>query len=76
MIFARANQFSYLGKPDKIYLNNINLIYIQPGANAEQGNFRGTFFLNQVLVSHDVKLPPTGDFFVEEKFIFEIGGGK
>jgi uncharacterized protein len=65
---------SYLSKPDKIYLNNTNLIYTLAGTNAEKGNLRETFFLNQVSVSHDVKLPPTGDFSVEEKFIFEIGG--
>ena len=65
---------SYLSKPDKIYLNNTNLIHTLAGANAEKGNLRETFFLNQVSVRHDVKLPPKGDFFVEEKYIFEIGG--
>ncbi len=65
---------SYLSKPDRIYLNNTNLIHTLAGANAEKGNLRETLFLNQVSVSHDVKLPPKGDFFVEEKYIFEIGG--
>jgi len=65
---------SYLSKPDKIYLNNTNLIHTLAGANAEKGNLRETFFLNQLSVSHDVKLPPKGDFFVEEKYIFEVGG--
>ena len=65
---------SYLSKPDKIYLNNTNLIHALAGANSEKGNLRETFFLNQVSVRHDVRLPPSGDFFVEEEFIFEIGG--
>jgi len=65
---------SYLSKPEKIYLNNTNLIHTLAGGNPEKGNLRETFFLNQVSVRHDVKLPPAGDFFVEEKFIFEIGG--
>ena len=71
----RSNKgISYLSKPDKIYLNNTNLIYALAGANAEKGNLRETFFLNQVSVRYDVKLPSEGDFYVEEKFLFETGG--
>jgi uncharacterized protein len=65
---------SYLSKPDKIYLNNTNLIFTLAGTNAEKGNLRETFFVNQLSAGHDVKLPPAGDFVIEEKFIFEIGG--
>lgn len=75
MQLRKSNKgISYLSKPDIIYLNNTNLIRALAEANAEKGNLRETFFLNQVSVSQDVKLPPKGDFFVEKKYIFEIGG--
>ena len=65
---------SHLSKPDKLYLNNTNLIYALAKQNAETGNLRETFFLNQVLVKHQVKLPKSGDFEVDNKYIFEVGG--
>ncbi len=42
--------------------------------NAEKGNLRETFILNQISVKYNVNLPPKGYFYVEEKFLFEIGG--
>ena len=38
------------------------------------GNLRETFFLNQLSEKHSVTYPQTGDFFVDNKYLFEIGG--
>ena len=64
-----------LEKPEKIYLNNTNLIYaISAGMPAEIGNMRETFFLNVTGAFHKVSSPAHGDFLVDGKYIFEIGG--
>jgi len=65
---------SKMGKPEKIYLNNSNLLYaLQPGL-VNEGTIRETFFQNQVSVLHKVEIPPNGDFVVDDKYVFEVGG--
>lgn len=64
-----------LEKPEKIYLNNPNLIHaISSRMPLEIGNLRETFFLNIVETSHKVSSPAQGDFLVDGKYTFEIGG--
>ncbi len=65
---------SALSKPDKLYLHNTNLIYAYGQQNANVGNIRKTFFLNQLLHSHNVNLSSKGDFLIDNKYTFEIGG--
>ena len=62
-----------LGKVDKIYLDNPNLVYALGKADADTGNVRETFFLNQIRVNHDVLSSPVSDFLVEG-MTFEVGG--
>lgn len=64
-----------LGKVDKIYLDNTNLIYNLAGEKAEIGNVRETFFFNQMRVKHDVITSSFSDFRIDE-YTFEIGGRK
>ncbi|GHV35772.1 ATPase AAA [Bacteroidia bacterium] len=63
-----------LQKPEKIYLENTNLAYALAETNTEIGNMRETFFLNQVAFNHTVEYPNKGDFWVDKKYLFEIGG--
>jgi predicted AAA+ superfamily ATPase len=63
-----------LQKPEKVYLENTNLAYALAGTNADTGNARETFFLNQLSYRHVVEYPDRGDFRVDKKFLFEIGG--
>lgn len=62
-----------LGKVDKIYLDNTNLIYSLGRESADIGNVRETLFMNQLRVKHDVISSEVGDFQVED-MIFEVGG--
>jgi len=62
-----------LSKPDKIYLDNSNLLYTLADENANIGNVRETFFANQVSAKYTVNTSQKGDFQVED-FIFEVGG--
>ena len=66
-----------LGKPEKIYLNNPNLIQALVGSSqTNRGTIRETFFLNMVQNLYEVCLPARGDFRVGEKYTFEVGGRK
>ena len=62
-----------LSKPDKIYLNNSNLLYTLADENANIGNVRETFFANQVSAKYTVNTSQKGDFQVDN-CIFEVGG--
>jgi hypothetical protein len=62
-----------LGKVEKIYLDNTNLIYRLSSAAPDKGNIRETFFLNQLRVKHDVISSPVSDFVVGD-LTFEVGG--
>ena len=64
-----------LGKVDKIYLDNTNLIYNLGGEKAEIGNIRETFFFNQMRVNHDVITSSVSDFCIGD-YTFEVGGRK
>ncbi|MEN6456915.1 MAG: AAA family ATPase [Prolixibacteraceae bacterium] len=65
---------NYLNKPDKLYLNNTNLMYALSDENPDKGTLRETFILNQLLVKHKVTYPEKGDFLVDGKYLIEVGG--
>lgn len=62
-----------LGKVDKIYLDNTNLIYNLAQENSNIGNIRKTFFLNQTRIFSDVIASTVSDFLIDD-ITFEIGG--
>jgi predicted AAA+ superfamily ATPase len=62
-----------LGKVEKIYLDNTNLIYSLASDNSNKGNIRETFFLNQLRVKNDVIASPVADFRIGN-YTFEVGG--
>lgn len=63
-----------LTKPEKLYLNNSNLLYALGKQNTEVGTIRETFFANQIKNIYDIHLAEKGDFLVDRKYTFEIGG--
>jgi len=63
-----------LTKPQKLYLNNTNLIFALGKQNANEGTLRETFFANQMKHLHEIHLADKGDFIVNRKYTFEIGG--
>ena len=62
-----------LGKVDKVYLDNTNLIFNLAGDNSNIGNVRETFFFNQMRVNSDVISSKTADFVIDD-YTFEVGG--
>ncbi len=74
LLRSNTKGISKMAKPDKIYLNNNNLMFaLQPG-QVNPGTIRETFFQNQLSVKHKVDLPQKGDFIVDDKYVFEVGG--
>jgi len=68
-----AKSPNHLSRPEKIYINNPTLMYaLSP--YADTGTIRETFFMNQLTESHDVRYPSAGDFKVDRKYVFEVGG--
>jgi predicted AAA+ superfamily ATPase len=62
-----------LGKVDKVYLDNSNLVYHLGNENQNIGNIRETFFLNQTRISHQVSSSGIADFTIDT-MDFEVGG--
>ncbi|MEA3494915.1 MAG: AAA family ATPase [Bacteroidota bacterium] len=69
-----AYGITYLNKPDKIFLGNTNIAYAFSDSKDNTGNIRETFFLNQLSAKHKVTYPKQGDFLVDNKYLFEVGG--
>lgn len=65
---------STLQKPEKIYLNNTNLVYALAESQVEKGNLRETFFYSQVAAIGKIDMPKQGDFLVNNRYTFEVGG--
>lgn len=63
-----------LQKPEKIYLNNTNLSYLISESIPDKGTIRETFFMNQIGSFLPIKAIKAGDFEVDNKWVFEIGG--
>ena len=63
-----------MNKPEKIYLNNPNLVNALADNLSNQGTLRETFFINQLRVLHSVNWSDKSDFLVDNKYTFEIGG--
>ena len=73
LMTSKTKNYKYLFKPDKIFLGNPNLMHVLC-SKVDTGNERETFFFNQLGVVCDVKYPKQGDFLINDKYLFEVGG--
>ena len=62
-----------LGKIDKVYLDNTNIIFNLVGDKSNVGNIRETFFFNQMRVKNEIISSYKADFVIGN-YTFEIGG--
>lgn len=60
-------------KPEKVYLNNTNLHYAYCKKH-QNGTLREVFFASMLNDKHSLSIPKKGDFLVDEKYLFEVGG--
>ena len=70
-----ADSLKYLGAPNKIFCDNGNLMHALV-ARPDIGTLREVFFNNQLGVAHVTTCPKRGDFLVDGKWLFEIGGAR
>jgi len=73
-VYKEVHGTSLLQKPDKIFLENTNLMYTFKGDQTDMGNARETFFVNQVRYKCELTISEQSDFWVAGKYTFEIGG--
>ena len=73
LLRSESKSFKQMYKPDKIYLGDTNLSFCLSNA-VNIGTLRETFFYNQLKVQHSLVLPSQGDFKVDGKWLFEVGG--
>lgn len=73
LLSSERENLKTLSTPEKIYCDNTNLMHaIVP--QLDIGMARETFFANQLSVGHRLAYPRKGDFLVDGKWLFEVGG--
>lgn len=73
-LYRPTKGIGVLTKPEKLFLNNTNLMYALAKENTNVGTLRETFFVNQFKNLAVIHLADHGDFLINEKYTFEIGG--
>ncbi len=74
LVSSEKASLKNMARPDKIYCDNTNIMNSLT-ERINVGTKRETFFLNQLRsAGHEVLYPNKGDFFVDGKYLFEVGG--
>lgn len=73
LLYTEDKGINSLGKPEKIYVHNANLMYNLVSIPNE-GSIRETFFFNQVSQKNTVFASKQVDFIVNNHYFFEVGG--
>ena len=75
LIYSDLISVGKMQKPDKILLENPNMLYALATSPVQIGTARECFTVNQLGVAHTVEYAKEqGDFKVDGRYIFEIGG--
>lgn len=75
LLYSDATNVKRLQKPDKIYLENTNLLHALSSTHVNEGTERETFLVNQLSHQHLVEYSKTSaDLTVDRQYTIEIGG--
>ena len=74
LLYAGDDSVKKMQKPDKIYLENPNLIVTLALDEPSIGTVRETFLVGQLCYQHKVEYTKTGDLLVDRLHTIEIGG--
>lgn len=74
LLHKQGKSVAVLQKPEKIFMENTNLLHALTDNEPAIGTVREVFFNNQMQVDHAVYYADSADFNVDDKFTFEIGG--
>ena len=76
LISPGRNTLKLMSRPEKIYCDNTNLMYLL-NPNPTIGTVRETFFANQLRsANHTIECLKGGDFIIDGKKVVEVGGKK
>lgn len=74
LLYSDRLNLKRMQKPDKIYLENANLLQALSLSQVEVGTQRETFLVNQLAYKHQVEYGKQADFLIDRKFTIEVGG--
>ena len=75
LLYADLLSVKKMQKPDKIYLDNPNLLYALASRPVKIGTARETFVVNQLSCENEVEYgKKTGDFKINGRYTLEVGG--
>ena len=75
LLYKGARGTGSLVKPDRLYLENSNLMHDLMDHEAAPSDSLETFVLNQLKKDHDIKLTASGDFLVDDQHTFKMCSG-
>lgn len=74
LLSSQKASLKNMTRPEKIYCDNTNIMFSLT-EKIDTGTKRETFFLNQIKSAGiNITYPEQGDFLVDDKYLFEIGG--
>ena len=74
LLYSDVVNLKRMQKPDKIYMENTNLLHALSLTAVETGTERETFFVNQLAYNHQIEYSKQGDFVIDRKYTIEVGG--
>ena len=73
-LYNAGSFYGKLTKPGKILIRHPNISFALAQGEVNRGSIREGFFVNQLIIGHKIELAEKADFFVDDKYLFEIGG--
>ena len=74
LLYSDVVNLKRMQKPDKIYMENSNLLHALSLTAVETGTERETFFVNQLAYHHQIEYSKQGDFVIDRTYTIEVGG--
>ena len=74
LLYSDDTSIKKMQKPDKILMENSNLLYSLSIQGVNPGTMREVFFCNQVGYQHNIEYSKNGDFFIDRIYSVEVGG--
>lgn len=75
LLYSDNDSIKKLQKPDKIYMENTNLLYALTLKEVNKGTLREVFMVNQLSYQHKVEYcTRSADYTVDSKYTLEVGG--
>ena len=75
LLYSGDTSLKKMQRPDKIYMENTNLMHALSLADINEGTQLETFFVNQVDYLHRIEYASSqADFLVDGKYTIEVGG--